>query len=317
MSDFASIFLLRMRQQSVQPTRLLTGLLLLGLLATGAITPAETVYSNKTPYENPVKDSVPNTSSLETTAPEIIAAKPENPNMASKSPSEEQAEAPTPVDKAKSAPIPATREMSTEDSAFFAAVQNYRKGDYTSAKQAFSELHRQDPNAVRVIYYLAMTEAQLGNFKQAERGYKEAIRREPDGKIGLLAREGLKALPTETTIDHPPRFPAASTSEPAHGITPTPSTGAGLPVTTGTAAMPAGMSPQDWMMLQTMMSGAGNANEGGGNGNNNWGMLAPMMMMQPSANGGPPSVDPEVMKTILMNQMMQGFDLNPSGKDRE
>jgi Tetratricopeptide repeat len=210
------------------------------------------------------------------------------------------------------------REMSAEESAFFAAVQSYRKGDYTAARQAFSDFHRQNPDDVRAVYYLAMTEAQLGNFKQAERSYKEVIRREPDGKISLLAREGLKALPTEATLDSPPRFPTENTAPTAHGNAATISSPLGntSPSALGTP-VPAGMSSQDWMMLQMMMSGAGNTNGMGGNsGGGNWGMMAPMMMMQPSANGGAPNIDPEVMKTILMNQMMQGFDLNPT-KDKD
>lgn len=204
------------------------------------------------------------------------------------------------------------REISSDESAFFAAVQSYRKGDYIAARQAFSDYHRQNSDDARAIYYLAMTEAQLGNFKQAERNYKEVIKREADSKLGSLAREGLKALPTEATLDSPPRFPTENTNTTMRGNGATDNT-----MMPGAAAasppVPAGMSAQDWMMMQMMMSGAGSGN-GGNNGS--WGAMAPMMMMQPSANGGAPNIDPEVMKTILMNQMMQNFDLNSSDKDR-
>jgi hypothetical protein len=217
----------------------------------------------------------------------------------------------------------------TDSDAFTAGVQAYRRGDYPAADRVFGELHKQAPQEARVTYYLAITAAQQGRFQQAGRLYRDVIRQEPEGSIATLAREGLKYLPPEQALDQPPRF-----STPADNDKPEKSennkdtqkngtssneadkTGASSVNGNPAAYAPGGMSPQDWMMLQMMM----NSGNGGNGGNAAWGMMAPWMMT-PSAPGTPgtpgstPAIDPEVMKTMLMNQLMQGFDLGGSGKD--
>lgn len=219
-------------------------------------------------------------------------------------------------------------EMSAADSNVFAfGVQAYRQGDYVAADRTFSELHRQIPKDVRVTYYLAITAAQQGRIRQAERLYREVIQCEPGGDIAALAREGLKYLPPEQALDRPPRFSSPSESdqkekreadkEVRKDVALSNGADRGGASVNGNPAgyAPGGMSPQDWMMLQMMMSS-------GNGGNNPLGSMMPWMMT-PSAPGGmsgsptgAPAVDPEVMKTMLMNQLMQGFDLGGNKEER-
>jgi hypothetical protein len=221
------------------------------------------------------------------------------------------------------------RTEETDFAAFTTGVQAYRQGDYPAADRVFGELHKRAPQDARVTYYLAITAAQQGRFQQAGRLYREVIRQEPEGSVATLAREGLKYLPPEQALDYPPRFstPAANDKpEKSEKGKDTQKDGASSNEADKTAASsvngnpaayaPGGMSPQEWMMLQMMM----NSGNGGNGGNAAWGMMAPWMMT-PSAPGPPgtpgntPAIDPEVMKTMLMNQLMQGFDLGGSGKD--
>lgn len=255
---------------------------------------------------------------------------------------------------------------------FNEGVQAYRSGRYDNAYKIFSTLHRQQPETVKATYYLAMTEAQLGNFAQARTRYQEVLTLDPNGAIAALAREGLRYLPSESTLDRPPRFTQASppSGTPTHATeepstspqrnsvkantlppmeaiddaeadvlpNPPPSSNAFTPDdsassqasenasdntlsardsikpsdlanTNTTPSTPnTGMSPQDLMMWQMMMSqGNGMNNSGGGNGMN----MLPLLMMQQSGNGATPGsgVDPSIMSTMLMNQMMQNFSM--------
>jgi hypothetical protein len=220
----------------------------------------------------------------------------------------------------------------TDAVAFTAGVQAYRRGDYPTADRVFGELHKQAPQDARVTYYLAITAAQQERFQQAGRLYRDVIRQEPEGSIAVLAREGLKYLPAEQALDHPPRFASPAEKDQKEkkgddkeakqeGASPDGTDKTAASVNGNPAAYaPGGLSPQDWMMLQMMM----NSGNGGNGGNAAWGAAAPWMMM-PSSPGAPglpgslpgnaPAIDPEVMKTMLMNQLMQGFDLGGSGKD--
>lgn len=178
---------------------------------------------------------------------------------------------------------------------FLQAVQAYRNGNYVEAQGMLNALHAARPEDTRVTYYLAITEAQLGRFRQARAHYEEVLVLAPNDEVAQLARQGLQYLPAESGLDLPPRFqadPAAAASIPSQAY--------------GAAqAAPNGMTAQDMMMWQAMMSSLG------GNNNANGGM-APWMMM-PGMQGG--QMDPSVMSTMMMNQMMGDFNFD-NGDDR-
>lgn len=180
------------------------------------------------------------------------------------------------------------------------AVALYRKGQYAEAEKLLAGLHDKHPEDSKATYYLAITSAQLGRFDQARLLYNEVLTLDPNGEAARLAAAGLKYLPAETAaIDLPPKFQAED-----------PTAAPVAPVAPGTVQAN-GMSPQDMMMWQMMMSQMG----GNGNNNNN-GMGGGMPFMMPqmqggqSANGAPMNMDPNVLSTMMMNQMMQNFDFS-------
>lgn len=191
------------------------------------------------------------------------------------------------------------------DDAFADAVAAYREGRYLEAEKTLQQAHHRNPENSNVTYYLAMTQAQLGRFKQARALYEEILKLDPNSQAAQYAEEGLQYLPDDTVLDHPPRFTtskasSAKTSE------------AMLPADDDVPATPNGMSPQELMAWQMMMAQMG--------GNPQQGGLNPWMylMQQPQGNNpnnSMPSIDPNVMSNLLMNQMMQNFSLEGSRPD--
>ncbi len=181
---------------------------------------------------------------------------------------------------------------------FMAAVQLYRSGQYAEAEKQFAGMHAAQPEDVRVTYYLAMTEAQLGRYQQARSLYQQVLLLDPQGEAAALAQQGLQYLPSDNPgLDMPPRFQVEA---------PAPAGQAPAPGTTQAATTPTGMSPQDMMMWQMMMSSMGSQNGSGG--------MNPWMMAMPGMQGG--QMDPSAMSTMLMNQMMSDFNFSNDDRDR-
>jgi tetratricopeptide (TPR) repeat protein len=191
---------------------------------------------------------------------------------------------------------------------FAEGVKSYRKGNYSEAGEIFTQLHAQEPQDTKVTYYLAITSAQLGRFQQARAFYEEILLLDPNGEAAKLAQAGLKYLPAENApLDLPPRFnvneAAAMPQNIPQQVQPQ-------------AALPNGMSQQELMSLQMMMAqmGGGGNNQNGGGGMN----MLPFMMPQGAGDGANPmsNMDPNVMSSMMMNQMMQNFDFSGS-KDKD
>jgi hypothetical protein len=203
-----------------------------------------------------------------------------------------------------------------QTSPFDGGVKAYRAGDYRQAHKLFSALHRQSPGDTKFTYYLAITEAQLGRFQQSKSLYREIITLDPNGEAATLAKEGLKYLPPETSLDLPPRFNQSA----GEGHDDKPATQPPATATTGqpaTTNMAPSMSPQDLMAWQMMM---GQNNGNGMGGNNPMGGFIPNMMMgngnAPNGGaGGMSGFDPSMMGTMMMNQMMQ--NVNVGGDQNE
>jgi len=200
-------------------------------------------------------------------------------------------------------------------------VKAYRDGDYDQAAKIFKTLHKAQPEQVGITYYLAMTSAQQRNYGEARRLYQEVITLDPQGEAGQLSKEGLANLPalSATGLDKPPKFEHTEAKTPmpqpaaqAYGQT----YGSGVPAATAQAQMqaqmPEGMTGQDIMMLQQVFGGG---NQQSNNNSNNW----MQMMMQPQNPNDPnsmqPQFNPDMMSTMMMNQMMQNFSLDAGKKD--
>lgn len=184
-------------------------------------------------------------------------------------------------------------------------VRAYREGDYATAQQHFEVLHKFHPEDTRITYYLAITDAQLGRFKQARALYQEIVTLDPSSEAAALALEGQKYLPAGNGLDLPPKFQAKgqAVAAPANAV---PTTAAGTATNPGVFSN--GMSMQDMMALQSMMG------SGGGNSNGGLNMLPYMMMQQNGDPNSPNAVDPNAMSTMLMNQMMSNFNFNMDSK---
>lgn len=192
------------------------------------------------------------------------------------------------------------------DTDYLAGVQAYRQGQYAQAMQIFEDLHWAHPEDSRMTYYLAISEAQLGRYQQARQHYEEILTLDPNSEAARLAQEGLRYLPADTAaLDLPPRFQAPPVEGGLAGANSSGNT-AGTP---GAATM-GGMSPQELMMMQMMMGGlGGNGMQGGMNA------AMPWMMMPQTGGAEGQQIDPNVMSTFLMNQMMQNFSLDGGSKD--
>ncbi len=188
-------------------------------------------------------------------------------------------------------------------------IHLYQEGQYAQSAKMLEALHQQDPANLKATYYLAMAFAQMGRYAQARKLYQEVAVLDPQGPIGHYAKEGLQYLPAQDgRLDPPPRFQGAAVLTQAPQAQPS----ANLnqvnpnPVNPNQAMAEAnGMSLQEWQSLQMMLGNGNNANSMNGLGMNGTGMnnMMPFMMGQGQ------TLDPNIMSTLMMNQMMQNMDL--------
>lgn len=204
----------------------------------------------------------------------------------------------------------AERPANPAEQRFNDGVKAYRTGDYGLADKLFDALHKQFVENTKFTYYLAITEAQLGRFQHAKQLYGEIVTLDPNGEAATLAKEGLQYLPPEASIDPPPRFnqmtslsaaPSANNTVIQPDTTQNPKANSSV---TG-AMTPSGISPQDLMAWQMLMG-----QNNGSNNNNPMGMFMPGMMGLPNGTNGNTPFDPNIMSTMLMNQMMQNMNLS-------
>jgi hypothetical protein len=192
---------------------------------------------------------------------------------------------------------------------FDSGVKAYRDGDYAQAVKTFEGLHRRAPENTKFTYYLAIAEAQLGRFQQARTHYSEIVTLDPNGEAAILAKEGLKYLPPESNLDLPPRFSKQPQPVGVDGQSTQATNGANGGATGNqSSGLPGGMSAQDLMAWQMLMGQGSGGNTGG---NNPMGAFMPNMMMG-MLNGanGTSGMDPHIMSTMMMNQMMQNLNFN-------
>ena len=231
-------------------------------------------------------------------------------------------------------------------------VGYYRAGQFEKAESLFQKLVDKEPNNISAIYYLAISEVQLGHVDIARAYYNQVLQlAHPDSDLAKLAQQGLAYLPATQHIDAPPKPLGAQTPQ-AYG-TPTPvpaldtSNLPGYPqqlpgaqagqkaVQDANAMMgnnpaspqspaPASNSLLDPKMMEMMMMMS--AMGGGGGNNSNSFMMLPMMqeMMQRNKTGGQGASDsssesgfkPEMIQQMMLQNMMPNID-NLFNKDKD
>lgn len=201
-------------------------------------------------------------------------------------------------------------ENGADPAAFESGVREYREGQYGKAFDIFKRMHQEHPENVNATYYLAITQAQLGRFQKAKALYDEIVLLAPNSQAAELAREGLGYLPVTAgaSLDLPPRFQEGKAAGPGAKVKYPEISAAKAPDSQvpQAAAQNNGMSPQDMQAFQMMMMMGG----GGGGQNNPMGMMLPYMMGgQQNGTGGSGGMDPNIMSTMMMNQMLQNFSL--------
>lgn len=200
-------------------------------------------------------------------------------------------------------------------------VEAYRDGHYSDALKQFRQITQNTPESVEGRYYLAITLAQLGRFKEAREAYESVIKLAPESETATLARQGIDYLPQPDDLDAPPLFKRSAQQRPS-----IPSASEYIQEnmkSNGTEQNQAAQNPMgnlDPQALQMMMM-MGSMGGGGGSGGSFNPMMIPLLQnLGRGSNGGNGSdpqqqIPPDVFSTMMMNQMMQDFSPFSSGKD--
>ena len=164
------------------------------------------------------------------------------------------------------------------------AVMAYRQGQTQEAFAKFSALAAEQPKHTEARYYLAMTQARLGQVDEARASYQEVLRLAPSSEAAKLAQLGLSYLPASTqALDAPPQIGQEAKSSESQA----------KPAATGIG----GMDSQAMQMMM-MMSAMGGGGKGGGNSM----MMLPLL--QQMTGGGGEKIPPETMQLMMQQQMM-------------
>ncbi|MCA9807427.1 MAG: tetratricopeptide repeat protein [Cyanobacteria bacterium HKST-UBA06] len=186
----------------------------------------------------------------------------------------------------------------------------YRDGAYQDAFKRFARIVKTQPECVDCHYYYAISAAQMGRIETARQAYNRVLTLAPNSEAAELAKTGLGYLPEGNQLDVPPKLSGSAQQTTTAGTSKT------------TAAQPA--SGMDSQTLQTMMMmsalGGGSKNGGGMNM-----MMLPLLQQmqqggntqEPGQTAGMPKVDPSVMQTMMMQQMMGGYEDFFSNKDND
>lgn len=193
-------------------------------------------------------------------------------------------------------------------------VQAYRQGDYLRAEEIFKAFTQQEPENMNGIYYLAITQAQLGHYPEAASLYQQVLDAAPQSRIAELAQKGLTSLPSSLeALDPPPQFNASGSPSPQAPVHSTPQ----AMMSPASLPNPALQQQMQWMQLMQMLSNPNNSQNNPMSGMT--GGVSPWMFQndpsQMPGMGAASGMDPSMMSTMMMNQMMQNFDFGGNDKD--
>lgn len=231
----------------------------------------------------------------------------------------------------------------TPSDTFRLGVEKYRNGETLECLEIMQNLKRKDSSNAYVLYYLAMSNAKLGNVEEAKKNYERVVFLNSDQELVSYAKEGIQNIdramakegitPSKSKLkdvfaDKPPAAvnesqktsskSNVSDDEVAKAIRTLKEAGL-LNVQLGVganSASPASMLPQnnDLMNMSLMMSSMN-----GSKGSSGMDMLPFLMMQQQSsgANGAKSAISPEVIQMMMNNSMLDGlsaFDMNNKDK---
>lgn len=84
----------------------------------------------------------------------------------------------------------------TSNSTLANAIRLYKAGNYSQSYIAFNNIVKRDPSNAVAYYYLAMTSAQIGKKDEALANYEKVISLSPNGQLGRYATKGKTCLET-------------------------------------------------------------------------------------------------------------------------
>ena len=90
----------------------------------------------------------------------------------------------------------ACAKTTTSNSALASAIRLYKTGNYSQSYIAFNNIVKKDPSNAVAYYYLAMTSAQIGKKDEAVANYEKVISLSPNGQLGRYATKGKTCLET-------------------------------------------------------------------------------------------------------------------------
>lgn len=76
------------------------------------------------------------------------------------------------------------------------AIRMYKAGNYSGCYTALNDIVKRDPSNPVAYYYLAMTSAQIGKKDEAIENYSKVINLSPNGRLGTYATKGKVCLET-------------------------------------------------------------------------------------------------------------------------
>jgi len=222
---------------------------------------------------------------------------------------------------------------------FQKGVAEYRKGNTQECLGIMKSLEKKDPTNAYVEYYLAMSQAKLGNLDEAKTKYEQVILIDEDSQLVSYAREGIKNIEKvqgkedisegkekkeSKFIDKPFSKPeseskkaqksSVSDDEIAKAIKVLREAGllnvqvgvsgsnTNAPQSNADAA--AAQQNAELMQMNMLMSSMGGGGSKGG------GMdMMPLLLMQqqPGANGGKSAISPEIIQMMMNNSMLEGL----------
>jgi tetratricopeptide (TPR) repeat protein len=229
------------------------------------------------------------------------------------------------------------------DGLFQKGVEEYRKGNSQECLLIMEKIEKKDPSNAYVEYYLAMSQAKLGNLDEAKEKYEKVILLNQDSQLVSYAKEGLNNIEKnqvnessiktkkESKLVDKPFFKAETDSknpkntvsddEIAKAIKTLREAGL-LNVQLGvntTTSSPNTIDPNllqqnsEMMQMNMLMSSMG-----GGSKNSSMDMLPFLMMQQQqNSNGGKSTISPEIIQMMMNNSMLDGmgsFDTNDKDK---
>lgn len=229
------------------------------------------------------------------------------------------------------------------DGLFQTGVEEYRKGNSQECLNIMRVLEKKDPSNGYVEYYIAMSQAKLGNLEDAKAKYEKVILLNQDSQIVSYAQEGIRNIEKiqgkgsvtsekdkkeSKLLDKPFAKADSETKTSSKKVSDDEVVkaikvlrDAGLlnvqlnvngtsSTPSETASLPNVIDPKimqqnaEMMQMNMLMSSM----SGGGSKNSGMDMLPFMMMQQQQgANGGKSAISPELLQMMMNNSMLDGL----------